>query len=117
MSRLYLYLASRSKSDTKLVAVLRGDSEVSSVVDVKSLKLPLITEQDIEKIVYDHRMQYELRIQSSPSYALLRKKLSKQGYKEIPLDPKSMVEFRDGAPVANTKGCHKIRTMLKKRKA
>jgi hypothetical protein len=114
MNRLYLYLGSRSKSDTKLVAVLRGNKEVSSVVDIKSLKLPLVLEQQIEREVYDHRMQYELRVESSPSYNLLRKKLLKQGYKEVPLDPSPMLDCE--MPVANTKGCKQIKTMMKKRK-
>jgi hypothetical protein len=119
MSRLYLYLASRSKDGIKLVATMNGDKEVNSKVEsIESLKLPQSWESQVKQIAKNYRMSYELRIESCPSFVELKQRLHKRGYKSLPIGASPLLRLDDQGklPLANTSECKVVRTMMQKRK-
>lgn len=115
-SKSYLYLANRGKRGIKLVAVLESSAPVSSTVTVKDLGLPQFWAQQIEKIAFDNRMLYELRIESCSSYQQLVTNLAKRGYTNLPTGAAPMLNFGANPPTANTSNCKVVKTMLRKRK-
>ena len=118
MQKLYLYLANRNKNGIQLVTVLRGEKKVlAKIKEVETLKLPLLTERKINKIILDNRMQYELWMESADSFADLTKKLKARGYKSIPTGVKFLLETGNygKAPVAHTKEFNNRKIMMKKR--
>lgn len=81
----YLYLAKRDKKGIKLIIRLYSPKElVSRIVDVKFLGLPRDLEKNIEKIVQDNKMDWELWLATVNSYDELKKLLRKRGYSRIP---------------------------------
>ncbi len=119
MKRLYLYLASRSKRDIKLITVLNGQSIITSrVEDLSMLKLPQYWERQIQQIVHDHRMLYEPWIESAVDLNELRLRLHGRGFAHIPagLNPLLRLEGYSKAPIADTSSCDVQRTMIRKKK-
>lgn len=88
----YLYLARRDKKGAKLVARLQSSIDVvSRVENIGLLNLPPNIENDVKKIAYDNRMQWELWIETIDSYESLRKSLAKRGYTQVSLNPVPML--------------------------
>ena len=82
--RMYLYLARRDRKGARVVMVLDGpQSYPVRVKDLKSLGLPDVVHQSIEKIIYDNRMYWEPWIESSKNYESLRQSLYKRGYSDL----------------------------------
>lgn len=80
----YMYLARRDKKGIKLIAKFRSNKEViSRVGDIKLLNLPRKLEKEIENVVYENRMDWELWIATANSYIDLKKLLKKLGYSEL----------------------------------
>ena len=117
MGKLYVYLASRSKQGIKLVTVIDGSNDVlAKVEDVKSLKLPVVWEEQIKKTAHDNRMLYELWVQSANSYQEVHDSLLRRGYSKVPMGASPMLRLEGKAPVADTGSCKVKKTMLRKRK-
>lgn len=118
MQRLYLYLASRSKKGIKLITILQGESQVTSkVTDLKTLNLPQVWQNQIQKIIYDHRMLYEPWIESAKNYEELKTRLKERSFTDIPLGPLPLLNMGDfyEFPKADTSSC-KIKTTMVRRK-
>jgi hypothetical protein len=119
MHRIYLYLASRSKSGIKVITVLKGDKAVNSALtDLRRLNLPAVWEREIQRIITDHRMLYEPRVETAENYATLRQRLKERGFTNLPVGEISMLHLGDyaKAPKANTSSCTVRKTMIRKRK-
>jgi hypothetical protein len=118
MRRLYLYLANRNKQGIKLITVLQGEKIVNSkVTDVTLLKLPQIWERKIAVIVHEHRMHYDLHVESAYDFNELRDKLAIRGYADLPMGTSFLLDMRaySLAPIANTANCPSTRSMLQKK--
>lgn len=119
MQKLYLYLASRSKRGIKLITVLKGDSRVTSrLTDLSELKLPQVWQNQINRLILDHKMLYEPWIESAKNYNELRERLQTRGYSEIPSGAIPLLNLGgyEKAPKADTSNCEVKTTMLRKKK-
>lgn len=117
MSRLYLYLTSRSKDGIKLVTVMKSESQVTSrITDLSRLQLPPVWEREVERVINDNRMLYEPWIETAPDYATLRSRLIKRGFTNIPqgVTPLLNLASYDRGPKANTSSCKTIKTMIRR---
>ncbi len=94
--KTYLYLGRRDKQGAKLVARFQSEAEVvSRITNVKLLNLPITWEKKIEQIAYKNRMNWELWIETVPTYEELKKRLRKRGYTDISMNPVPMLnEFQ-----------------------
>jgi hypothetical protein len=94
----------------------------SRVKDVKSLSLPDSIEQSIAAIVDEHKMDWELWIQSADDFEVFRASLGKRGYTNLPNYSTPLYRPERDAltpkPVAipNTRALHKPKTMLQRKK-
>lgn len=88
------------------------------IKDLKDLQLPDLWKREIEKIIYNNRMLYEPRIESSPSFQELKDRLRGRGYTELPLGAVQMLNLSGfaKAPIANVSSCEVKKTMLRKTK-
>lgn len=84
--KAYLYLARRDKKGIKIVAILEHRNVLySRVKSVSDLFLHSTLERPIEKIFYEHRMQWEPWIETVDSYNELIRRLRSRGFTEIPV--------------------------------
>ena len=119
MQRLYLYLASRSKSGIKIVTVLQGPETVNADLEsLEDLNLPPTWQHKIQQIIHDNRMLYHPRIESASNYQELKKSLEYRGFKNVPNGVAPILNMAGyiRAPIANTSSCKVQKTMLRKMK-
>lgn len=114
MTKLYLYLAKRDKKGMMVLAVFIGDAKTTRVSDVKMLKLDHETTSRLQTIVHENRMNYELWIEPASSYLDLHKKLTRRGYKQLPLASMPLVELHQGF-VVDTSLLPSQKTMTKRK--
>jgi hypothetical protein len=83
--KTYLYLAKRDKKGFELISSFQGDSvDRTRIHNIDELHLPISLSNAIKKTVYDNRFQWELWIESAESFHVLKEKLTKRGYKNVP---------------------------------
>lgn len=115
--KAYLYLARRDKKGAKLVANVKSNIEIATrVPDVKTLNLPPEIEKNVEKIVYENRMEWELWIETVDTYKELKDKLYKRGYSQVSVSPIPMLAFANSKPVNDKKLEKPPKTMLQRGK-
>ena len=84
-TNVYLYLAKRDKKGIKIVAILQGNPiNFHKVNDIKELGLPQHMEDQINQVKYNERMNWELCIESFPTFKDLLNVLKNRGYKNFP---------------------------------
>lgn len=87
----------------------------SSVVNLTDLNLPQVWEREINKIIYNNRMLFELRIESASDYNELKERLIHKGYTNIPQGQNQMLNLGNGKkPIANVSSCKVQQTMIRK---
>lgn len=67
-----------------MVAVVQGPKVVTRIDDVRQLRLNSEWESKLGKIMYDHRMDWELWVEHASSYKDLQRKLKLRGITGIP---------------------------------
>lgn len=116
MADIYLYLARRDKTDIRLLAKFKGRELLPTRLDdLEDLDLPITWVSQLNKIIFESRMLWELWVESSDSFELLRNGLKKRGYINVPTS--SQTEFREGnvsSPTINTSRLPKKKIMIKK---
>lgn len=87
MAKIYLYLGRRDKSGIQVLSTFATDEELprTRVANIKDLHLPSPMEMALSNIAYEKRMLWEVWIESADDFRALRDKLSKRGYKNLPL--------------------------------
>lgn len=87
--KLYLYMGRRDKQATKMMTVLEcEDYEVIPpvrVANIDFLNLPVITQSEIIKTLYENRLLWELWVETADTYTELRDKLKSRGYANVPI--------------------------------
>ena len=84
-TNIYLYLAKRDKKGIKIVAILQGNPvNFNKVTDIKKLGLPKQMEEKLDQVKYNERMDWELCIESAPTFSDLLNILKNRGYKNFP---------------------------------
>lgn len=119
MKRLYLYLASRSKKDIKLVTVLQSELAVNSRLEsLQTLNLPQVWERKIQQIVHDNHMLYEPWIETAKDFNELKSRLKNRGFTDVPMGSSPLLQMQAyaKAPAADTSSCEVVKTMLRKMK-
>lgn len=83
---LYLYLGRRDKAGIRILAKLLGRPILASRVEnLDILNLPVNWTSEIKQIVYDNRMLWELWLEASDTYDLLKASLKNRGYTNLPM--------------------------------
>lgn len=78
--------------------------------------LPQNWDRQITQIVHEHRMLYELQIETATDYEQLRSSLKQRGYTDIPMGVNFLLKM-DGyikAPTANTADIQSTKIMTPK---
>lgn len=120
MTKIYLYLASRSKKGIKLITILQGKGNsivTSRVGNIKELELPQLWESQIQKIINDNKMLYEPWVESAFDYLELKQRLEGRGYKHLPMGPNPMLNIfvnPKEAPKIESSSFKIRRTMIRK---
>lgn len=80
MNKIYLYLLKRDRKEAKLIAVLDGlETSPVKIDEISKLRLQPELTQFVTEIVRQHRMEWELWMQSTENGEALRKTLEKNG--------------------------------------
>lgn len=82
--KIYLYMAKRDKKGFNLLTIFQGEEvHRTRVKNIDDLQLPVSLATHIKKTVYDNRFQWEVWIESAPSFIELNKRLKKRGYQNL----------------------------------
>lgn len=115
--KTYLYLLRRNKKGFKLLSVLGSQPiEATKLEDVYSLNLPESVSNGINEMVYAHRMDWELWIETALNFNELKDSIEKRGYSELPnsaIPMHNSYSYTDPY-YAETKKFSKKKTMLRK---
>ncbi len=87
VTTLWLYLARRDKSNVDVLTVLQGREQLPvRLNDLSVLNLPQNWMAEMQKLIKERKMEWELWIESSPTWDELRTKLKKRGYSNLPIN-------------------------------
>lgn len=88
MGKTYLYLLRRNKKDTKIIGTIKcnGNIHPSRVLDLDLLGLAATERLGLKKIIEDHKMDWELWVESAENYNDLRANMEKRKL-TIPASP------------------------------
>lgn len=98
----YLYLLSRDKKDLKIITVLQGSCPTKKLSKIQELNLSRDLESQIESIIKDHKMNWEVWIENASSIQELIENLSKRGLRRIPISIKSMLKMKHNPDTKST---------------
>ncbi len=118
--KLYLYLARRDKKGLKILNTFLHDEDCPPlrVTDVKTLSLPKNMEAEIASATHEHRMLWEVWIETAADYAALKASLQSRGYTQLPTSSLPMFSGRLVAgsqpPQAKTAKVGDRKTMLRR---
>jgi hypothetical protein len=91
---IYLYLARRDKKEVKILATFNGDKIHRTLIqDVTDLNLPDVYAGDIKQVFEEHKMLWEVWIESADSFQNLTNVLVKRGYQKMPR-PSPMLKIK-----------------------
>lgn len=113
---LYLFLAKRDKTGIRLLAKFLSNVLLPTRInDVYDLNLSSNLTLQINQIVYDNRMNWELWAESIDSFEDFRKSLKNRGYQNIPISPQPElnVSSKENQLISFNK-LTKVKTMLRK---
>jgi len=117
MEKVYLYLRKRNKSDAKIIGTLLCSRSIpaSRLTSITDLGLPSQERADLEKVIYNHRIEWEPWIETSPDYHVLRESLHKAGVSAPPSPNAPLINFKplEVSKVAEIK-LNKNKTMIRK---
>lgn len=68
-----------------MVAAVQGPKMVAKIDDVRQLRLNSEWESKVGKVMYDNRMEYDLRVEHAKDYQDLRRKLKARGVANVPV--------------------------------
>lgn len=114
--KLYLYLAKRDKKNVKVIMTLQGLKILPSrVEDINKLRLPSDIIPELQTILENHKMEWELWIEPAVNFGDLRNKLEKRGYHNLPhrADPLHSASSFNNPHVADTRFLKKT-SMIRK---
>ena len=116
MKRLYIYLASRSRRDIRLVTVLQGNAPAAKLTDLGALALPPDWEARIKQIIHENRMDYEPWAESARDFKELLGRLAARGFTHLPMGANPLLDMAgyNKAPEARTKSLVGRKTMTRK---
>lgn len=116
-SKLFLYLARRDRTGIRNVMVLQGlPVRATRVTDIAMLRLDTAVSGQLEAIVQQYRLEWDLWLEDADTYQELSERLRTRGYVNIPdksrpLHPASSVN--NPYPV-DTRNLNQPRVMLQK---
>ena len=114
MEKIYLYLMKRDKKTIKVLKILNGPTcSPKKVSDVSVLGLNEDTLKNLSDIIEEHKMLWEVWIESAADFQELKNKLKKRGIKNVPMSA-APVEKKKEALV--DKKIIKKPSMLKRKK-
>lgn len=113
---LWLYLGRRDKTATRLLAIVQGRDIMATRIDnLDVLSLPTTWQSQINQIVYDNRMLWELWIEAADTYDDLRTALKTRGYTNIPVSGQPEIKASNmQKPEVNLSSLPRKTTMLRK---
>lgn len=86
-SNVYVYLARLDKKGIKVLATMSHNTKVypTRVNDVRTLGLSRDLAHRVAAEQNQNRMDYELFVESAPSFESLKKSLTERGYNNLPI--------------------------------
>jgi len=86
MEKIYLYLMRRDKSKIKVLKILNGPKcSPRKVEEINDLGLSEETTENILEASKEHKMLWELWMESSKDFQTLRQSLKDRGIKSVPM--------------------------------
>jgi hypothetical protein len=81
MGKAYLYLVRRNRKDTKIISVFGCSKHInpSKIDDISLLGLPEQKTQELRSVIDNHKMDWELWLESVDNYNLLKQSLLNRG--------------------------------------
>jgi len=90
--KIFIYLARKNKGAVKLMGKAgEGECIATRIQDVKTLKLPTETQNELKKHLENNKINWDLWIESANSFQDLKNKLSKRGYTGFDITDKSVL--------------------------
>jgi hypothetical protein len=87
LTTIWLYFARRDKTSVDVLTVLRGREQLPvRITDLSILDLPSSWLAEIQKLVKERKMEWELWAETAPTWDELRERLKKRGYSNLPLN-------------------------------
>ena len=100
---IYLYLARRDKKEVKILATFSGTGIHRTLIqDVNDLNLPDVYAGDIKQVFEEHKMLWEVWIESADTFQNLTNVLAKRGYHKMPR-PSPMLKIKPSTIVKSAK--------------
>lgn len=80
MGKTYLYLLKRNKKDTKVIGTINcnGTIHPTRILDLDLLGLAATERLGLKKIIEDHKMDWELWLESAENYSELKSNMEKR---------------------------------------
>lgn len=98
MEKLYLYLAKRNRSDAKIIGHMFTNlhisaSRLSGLEYLSALDLPIKERAELERVIHEHRIEWEPWIESAKDYHELRESMHRAGIAAPPSPNSSLINF------------------------
>lgn len=86
-TKVWVYLTRRDKEGVRFIALFRGNEEISPtrITDFSNLGLEASYINQLKNITYESRLLWEPWIETNKSFDLIKTKLKKRGYDNLPL--------------------------------
>lgn len=94
MSKLYIYLANRNKNGIKVLNTSSCATQYNSIKinDVSKIGLENSLEEKISNYYSQHKMNWDLIVETAESFKELKDSLKKRGYYNLPLFSSSLFQ-------------------------
>ena len=90
---VYIYLARRDRNSVRIISKLgQGQCLATRLNNIKQLSLEFRHEVAIAQIAEKDKMDWELWIESAPSFQELKRQLAKRGYTGLPMNDKPTLD-------------------------
>lgn len=113
---IYIYLGRRDKSGVRVLARVRGHEILPTRVNnLEDLRLPPDWTSQLNELVHENRMLWELWAETAKSYEELKDSLRTRGYTNVPLSGRTeLSSFNLSTPIVNQNALPRKRIMVRK---
>jgi len=116
--KVWIYLTRRDKSGVRFLSQFRSKMEISPtrIKNIADLSIPTENIQKLDEIIFQSRLEWEPWIESANSFDVIKNKIKKRGYSNIPISfiPETGSNNINLTPEIHTSNLIQTKTMVRR---